>query len=221
MPGPIARRSLQDEATDWLRQEILHGRLAPSATLTETALSQRMGVGRGTVRSALFALEAAELVGRLPYSRWHVVPLDAAVIAEVYTLRGALEELAARLFAARPDRSLLHPAFARLAEAETGDAEARLAADLGYHRAVVEASGHGHLIRSHRALSDKVEWLYRWSELHWPQRTRLVDDHRALHAALAGGTPEAAVAATRAHIATSLRQDLDGFAALAGLSKEA
>ncbi|ONG50139.1 hypothetical protein BKE38_19150 [Pseudoroseomonas deserti] len=221
MPGPIARRSLQDEATDWLRQEILQGRLAPSATLTEVALSQRMGVGRGTVRSALFALEAAELVGRLPYSRWHVVPLDAGVIAEVYTLRGALEELAARLFAALPDRRLLQPAFDALAAAEAGDMEARVAADLGYHRAVVEATGHGHLIRGHRALSDKMEWLYRWSELHWPQRTRLVEDHRTLHAALTAGTPEAAEAATRAHIATSLRRDLDGFAALAAQSKEA
>ncbi|WP_159999194.1 GntR family transcriptional regulator [Roseomonas sp. 18066] len=221
MPGPIARRSLQDEATDWLRQEILQGRLPPAATLTETALSQRMEVGRGTVRSALFALEAAELVGRLPYSRWHVVPLDAAVIAEVYTLRGALEELAARLFAARPDRARLQPAFDRLAAAGQGDLEARLAADLGYHRAVVEATGHGHLIRGHRALSDKMEWLYRWSERHWPQRTRLVEDHAVLHAALTAGTPEAAEAATRAHIATSLRQDLEGFALLAGGSKEA
>jgi DNA-binding GntR family transcriptional regulator len=148
------------------------------------------------------------------------VPLDAAVIAEVYTLRGALEELAARLFAARPDRGVLQPAFDALAAAKAGDTEARVAADLGYHRAVVEATGHGHLIRGHRALSDKMEWLYRWSELHWPQRTRLVEDHRALHEALTAGTPEAAEATTRAHIATSLQQDLEGFAALAMLSKE-
>ncbi len=217
MPEQIARRSLQDEATDWLRRAILHGELPPGATLTEVSLAQDIGVGRGTVRSALFALEAAELVARNPYSSWHVVPLNAQVIWEIYTLREALEGLAARIFVERRDartEALLDAAFARLAQDEQGTMDARVAADLGFHRCVVEATGHGHLLRKHRALSDKMEWLYRWSERHWPQRHPLVADHEALHAALRGGTAAAAEDALRAHIRASLEQDLQGHASL-------
>jgi DNA-binding GntR family transcriptional regulator len=213
----IARKSLQDEATDLLRAEIVHGRLAAGSTLTEIVLADRMGIGRGTVRSALFTLEADELVARLPYSSWHVAPLDAEVIWELYSLREALEQLAARIVVTRRAEAapLLAAAFADLVAAQPGPLEARVAADLGYHRTLVEATAHGHLIRRYRALSHKLEWLYRWSEGQWPQREPLVGGHDALHRALMQGSEAEAVAAVAAHLADGLRQDLDGFHALA------
>lgn len=214
---PIERKSLQDNAIDWLRREIVHGRLPPGEVLTETALAQQMGVGRGTVRSALFALEAQELVVRSPYASCHVAPLNAEIIWEIYTLREALECLAARIFVSRRNpQSLekLSQAFAGLVRAETGGMDRRVEADLCYHRTLVKATGHGHLDRRHKLLQDKMEWLYRWSEGHWPQREPLEQGHRELHAVLTAGSEDEAEEMTHRHIQTSLAEDLQGYAAL-------
>ncbi len=214
---PIERLSLADMAMRRLRDDIVHGRLLPDEVLTEIALAGRLGVGRGTVRTALFALESDELVVRAPYSNWRVAALDAQVIWEIYTLREALEGLAARIVAGRlTDETalLLRTAFARLRPAQAGPVDLRVAADLGFHRTIVQATAHRHLINRYAALSAKMEWLYRWSEEHWPQRFPLEDDHRRLLDAVLGGSPEMAEEAVRDHIATSLAEDLKGQAAL-------
>ena len=214
---PIERLSLADMAMRRLRDEIVRGRLAPDEVLTEVALAGRLGVGRGTVRTALFALESDELVVRAPYSNWRVASLNAQAIWEIYTLREAMEGLAARIVAERGEdsaRSLVSAAFARLGPAEAGSVDERVAADLGFHRAIVEATAHRHLIKRYSGLSAKMEWLYRWSEMHWPQRFPLEPDHRGLFEGVMHGTPAEAESAVRAHIAPSLAADLEGQHAL-------
>lgn len=214
---PIERLSLADMAMRRLRDDIVRGRLLPDEVLTEIALAGRLGVGRGTVRTALFALEADELVVRAPYSNWRVASLNDQVIWEIYTLREAMEGLAARILADRGEtrpRELLAAAFAKLAPAEASSIDDRVAADLGFHRAIVEATGHRHLIKRYAALSTKMEWLYRWSEMHWPARFPLEADHRALFEGVMRGTPDEAERAVRAHIDPSLAADLEGYRSL-------
>ena len=58
-----------------------------------------MEVGRGTVRAALAALAAENLVVRRPYAGWAVQGVSEDVLRENYEVRGALEELSARLLA--------------------------------------------------------------------------------------------------------------------------
>lgn len=218
MRQPIERKSLQDQATDWLREAILRGDLAPGATLTEQALTEQIGTGRGTVRSALFTLEAQELVTRTPYSNWRVAVLDAQAIWEIYTLRSAYESLAARILAAERARlgtDLVQTAFAALIEAHGADTETRVTADLAFHTSFVRQTGHQHLIRRHAMLADKMEWLYRWSESHWPARTPLIDEHQPLFDALMQGSPDQAEQALRAHIDYSITHDVAGFHSLA------
>ncbi len=218
MRQPIERKSLQDQATDWLRQAVIRGDLAPGATLTEQALTEQIGTGRGTVRSALFALEAQELVTRTPYSSWKVAVLDAQAIWEIYTLRAAYEGLAARILAERRSElgtDLVTTAFAALDGANDSGTDARVAADMGFHSSFVAQTGHQHLIRRHALLSDKMEWLYRWSESHWPCRNPLVEEHQPLLDALLQGSPDQAERAVRAHIDYSITQDVAGFHSLA------
>lgn len=214
---PIERRSLADIAMLRLREDIVCGRLGPGETLTEVALATRLGVGRGTVRTALFALESDELVVRAPYSNWRVAALNAQVIWEIYTLREALEGLAARIVAERRTNEIvdrLREAFARLGPAEAASVDERVTADLGFHRTIVQATAHQHLINRYAALSAKMEWLYRWSEEHWPQRFPLEDDHRGLFEAIIHGSPREAEDAVREHIAASLAEDLKGQTSL-------
>jgi DNA-binding GntR family transcriptional regulator len=219
MREPIDRKSLQDSAADWLREAIVRGTFPPGATLTEIALSENIGVGRGTVRSALFALEAQELVARTPYSSWHVASLDAREIEEIYTLRAALEGLAARTVAQKRGTIDISPvlvAFDALRDANDGNADARLKADLGFHASFVIQTDHRLLMRRHAQLADKMEWLYRWSETHWPRRRNMSDEHQKLFEALTGGSPDEAEQAVRDHIAESIEADIAGFHELEG-----
>ncbi|AMY67288.1 GntR family transcriptional regulator [Frigidibacter mobilis] len=218
MRQKLERKSLQDDATDWLRRAIILGEFAPGSVLTETALSDAIGVGRSTVRAALFMVEGEELVMRTPYSSWRVAPLDAQNIWEIYTLRAAFEGLAARILAERRatcGTELVDAAFAALSAADGEDTDARVAADLGFHASFVNQTGHGHLIRRHRSLAGKVEWLYRWSERHWPRRNPLVAEHEGLYLALTQAGPDAAEGAVRAHIDHSIQLDIAGAEQLA------
>lgn len=145
MREPIDKKSLQDNTVDWLRDAIVRGEFLPGATLTEQGLAQQVGVGRGTVRSALFALEEKELVMRTPYSSWHVAHLDAREISEIYSMRAAFEGLAARIVSERwcaIDTTRITEAFDNLGGAEDGGTDARLEADLGFHASIVEAANH-------------------------------------------------------------------------------
>jgi DNA-binding GntR family transcriptional regulator len=218
MREPINRKSLLDNAADWMREAIIRGTFGSGETLTEVALSERIGVGRSTVRSALFALETQELVVRTPYSNWRVATLDERAIEEIYTLRAALEGLAARIVAQKRNSLDLGPirgSFKALEAANDGDADMRLGADLGFHASIVAQTDHQLLIRRHTQLADKMEWLYRWSEAHWPRRRNLTEEHQRLFDTLTGGTPDEAEQAVRDHIAESIQADTDGFHELA------
>lgn len=66
-------------------------------------------------------------------------------------------------------------------------------------------------MRRHAQLADKMEWLYRWSELHWPRRRPLVAEHQRLFETLMQENPEDAEKAVRDHIADSIADDIAGF----------
>ncbi|MGE4327995.1 MAG: GntR family transcriptional regulator [Pseudodonghicola sp.] len=223
MRTPIERRSLQQQAADWLRDAIVRGQFAPAEVLTEQALTEQIGTGRGTVRSALFDLEAQEMVTRSPYSSWRVAELDDRAIWEIYTLRSAYEGLAARILAERRDSlglELVSAAFAGLATAEEAGTDARVKADLGFHMSFVRQTGHQHLIRRHALLADKMEWLYRWSEERWPRRNPLVAEHQPLFDALRSGTPDQAEQQVRTHIDASIELDVAGYLSLAATQEK-
>ena len=109
-----------DRAYAVLREEILDGRLAPGTVLAEVEQSTRLGVSRTPLREALSRLAADGLVSG--HSGRGVVVTDVSVerVAELFEVRGALEEQAARLAARRRDPAV----FERL------QAELRLAPDL-------------------------------------------------------------------------------------------
>lgn len=214
----INRLSLVDQAAAQLRNVILHGRLAPGARLVELDLAQQLGLGRGTVRAALSILEAESLIVKQPYAGWSVREVTEQELWETYTLREALEGLAGRLVAAAVTPKVtqsLNLAFQRLEAAQaSGDGPARVEADLNFHRTIVELAGHQSLARQYFGLSNKVEWLYRWSELHWPSRIDLTSWHRPILDAILAGDPAAAEQAIRWHGETSLADDMRDFAEL-------
>src|SRR5690606_27479003 len=124
---------------------------------------------------------------------WSVRDVSEKELWETYTLRGALEGLAARLVAAAVDETIeagITAAFERLQSAQSGkDGAERVDADLNFHRTIVNLAGHASLTRQYFGLSNKMEWLYRWSETHWPSRIDLTSWHRPIVEAILARDP--------------------------------
>ena len=94
------KRLLDRRAADQIRSHILEGVLPAGERLLETQLSEELEVSRGTVRSALAQLANEGLVQQVAFTRWEVSGTSTVDAWEIYTLRGALEGLGARLAAA-------------------------------------------------------------------------------------------------------------------------
>src|SRR3954471_15547160 len=105
LPEPAAaavhRTMLRDQIKDVLMQRILDGVYGPGARIVETRVAEEFGVSQAPVREALRALETPRLVAPQPCGGARVKELRQEEIAEIYPVRAALEEVAARAAAPR------------------------------------------------------------------------------------------------------------------------
>ena len=92
--------SIADQVFEILEKDILTGVHARGEILTETKLSEKLGVSRTPIREALRRLEQERLV--VGTSRgMRVVGLDMRDIEDIYEIRSRVEGLAARRAADR------------------------------------------------------------------------------------------------------------------------
>ena len=101
-----------DKAYSKLFHEIVDGDIAPGTVLAEVEQSTRLGVSRTPLREALSRLTADGLVESAPGRGVVVTEISLENITELYEVREALEEQAARLAAQRRDPKV----FIRIAE---------------------------------------------------------------------------------------------------------
>lgn len=196
--APARRRGLAAEVADNIRDAIFGGAYAPGTPLREVELSAALQVSRGPVREALLLLEREGLVR----SEWHrgttVAALSDTDVAELHSLRGALEELAVRLVVGG-DLTAIDRAVAAMARAET--AHDMLRCDIAFHDAVYEAAGHSRLTVAWQAIRSQVYLLLltRIGVDTNDYLTHLPAEHRELADALRGGDVDAAVASFAVH----------------------
>ncbi|MCG8971594.1 GntR family transcriptional regulator [Streptomyces sp. CL12-4] len=144
--APARRRGLADEVADRIREAIFNGVYAPGEQLREVELSGEMDVSRGPVREALRLLEREGLV----HCAWHrgttVTTLSAEDVAELDSLRGALEDLAVRqVIVHASDEDLASIAKTADMMERAGDAHEMVRLDIAFHDAVFAAAGHQRL----------------------------------------------------------------------------
>ncbi|CAM5626274.1 GntR family transcriptional regulator [Streptomyces purpurascens] len=144
--SPARRRGLSDEVADRIREAIFSGVYAPGAQLREVELSAMMDVSRGPVREALRVLEREGLV----HCAWHrgttVTTVSPEDVAELDSLRGALEDLAVRQVITRAsDEDIASLAKAAEVMKHVSDAHEMVRLDIAFHDAVFAAAGHQRL----------------------------------------------------------------------------
>lgn len=199
----IDKRPLDKQAADLLRQRIVTGAFAPGFRLVESQLSEQMNLSRGTIRSALNNLAHEGLVTQTAYTKWEVTEFSAGDAWELFTMRSALEGLAARLAAERigaAEGERLWNAFEQLETASGLSDWGRLTdADFRLHRTIIEIAQHGRLAQQYRLLEQQVRMVIGSSNSLVPTTSEVVAQHRPLVEAIAAGRPARAERLARAH----------------------
>ncbi len=199
----VHRRSLDRRAADVLREEILSGRFPPGFRLVETWLAGQLHVSRGTVRAALAELAHQGLVEQVAYTKWSVPDLKAQDAWELFTLRAALEGLAAHLAAQALDaggRKILAASFDALVEAtNSGRVAPAVEADYALHKTIVRLAGHRRLLSQYEILEQQVRRYIASSNALIQDSREVGDQHRPLVEAILAGRPADAEALAKAH----------------------
>ncbi len=206
----LPKRRLDSQAADVLREQILSGRFAPGLRLVEATLANQLGVSRGTVRAALSELAHEGLVSQVAYTKWMVPELSATDAWELYSLRGSLEGLAARLATERrtaETMTALREAYLRLeAAVATERRSAVAAADLALHKTIVAITGHRRLIGQYKLIEQQVRHYIATSNADIVDLHELLDQHRPIVQAIAGGDAERAERLAHDHNAPEVQK---------------
>jgi DNA-binding GntR family transcriptional regulator len=209
----IAKRSLEAQATDLVRRRIVSGDLGLGERLVETALAERYGLSRGTIRAALRRLVDEGLVRQVPYAGYRVVDFSDHDLWELYTLRGALEALGARLAAARIDddgRGQLRAAFDALeAAANARDPVEANRLDHELHLLIIRLSGNERLAQHYARVENQVRAYIALANRSVDARD-IFESHRELVASICAGDAERAGRLAEANISPLSNRDSVG-----------
>lgn len=200
----IERRSLDVQAATVIRRRIVAGELAPGTRLTEGHLAGELVLSRGTIRAALHQLVREGLVDQVPYTGWAVVRLDERDLWELYTLRGSLEGLAARLAATAittESAALLAATFDDLVAAcQAGDVPQVADRDFVLHQAIVALAAHRRLDQQYGQVAGQIRMFIASSNALLPTQREVIAQHAPLIEAIGRGDAEAAERRMREHI---------------------
>jgi DNA-binding GntR family transcriptional regulator len=203
-----------DRAYLVLREEILDGDLPAGSVLAEVEQSTRLGVSRTPVREALARLTADGLVAARSGRGLVVTDMSAERISELFEVREALEQQAARLAARRRDPAVfaaLQSEFRRaeeLLENDDPDRAAYYELVARLDAAIDDAAANPFLISTLTGVRTHVARIRRFSHDN-PQRLReAANEHLLIVDAILDGSESLAAHATQLHLYRSLRSIL-------------
>jgi len=198
----LNRAVLSDQVKEILLKRILDGEYSPGDRLVEMHIAQEFEISQAPVREALRELEALGFVESEPYRGTRVRAVTKSELTEIYPVRAALEEVAARAAAvhlAGNVEALEAELEAMLAAAEKGDLYEEVQHDVEFHRLIVEASGNRVLQDMWRSLRIEARTLISVLKAHIGGY-ELAELHRPVLEALAEGDAEKAGLLLRNHV---------------------
>jgi DNA-binding GntR family transcriptional regulator len=198
----VTRGVLRDQVKDVLVERILDGVYGPGDRIVEIRVAEELGVSQAPVREALRELELLRLVVSEPFRGVRVRAVSADELREIYPVRAALEEVAAR--SATPAlRGATEPLHAEIeamrAAARRGDVHDFIAHDVAFHRAIVDASGNGTLQELWRSLHVDMRTTITLIK-HVQDLAEVAESHVPVLEAIEAGDGAHAAAVLRAHI---------------------
>jgi DNA-binding GntR family transcriptional regulator len=203
-PAALDRRTLWQRVHEYLRDEIISGRLRAGAELHEAALARALGVSRGPVREALGRLASEGLVTIRPHRGAVVRALSNEEFIEAYQVREALEIMAVRLGVPRltpGDVAAMERLVDEMAHrADAGDVAGFFAANAQFHQYFFDVAGNAMLSDLYRQVRGQIDrHRLRSLELRGDLR-RSIDEHRAILWAARSGDVERAANLASEHV---------------------
>lgn len=201
----LQRTNLREQAVTALRTAITSGELRPRSALVETELSERLGISRGTLREALRQLQQEGLVVTGARGRLHVRHLDTKEIEDIFSVRAALEGLAASTAADHSERSSivasLRSALERMNQAPKDETlDDRIEADLDFHRLLCRSADNETLLHSWTNLEGSIRMSIMYAGRDRAVGNMDADRHHEIVDAIESGRPDAAFDAVRNHM---------------------
>ncbi len=200
-------RTLADRAFEWLEEAIIKGDYPPEAKLDEVALAKSFGISRGPVREAIRRLEGKKLVERVPHVGARVAALNPSDLADILSVREALEGMACRLATERmsdaeiKELENLLDQHADQGGLKSGANYYQNPGDYDFHFRIIQGSRNAKLIEM---LCNDLYYLlrvYRYRSSSRKGRAKeAFQEHQDVVAAMKARDPDAAEAAMRTHL---------------------
>ena len=197
----ITNVSLSERAFQAIRQMIVTLELAPGAVVDDDELQRQLGLGRTPIREALQRLVRDQFVVIIPRRGMYVSSVDVSELSTLYETRAILEPYVMRLASARGRSADWDAMAAALARATAGSTPTQLLEIDRECREIVWAAA------DNRFLTDTLDMLYAQSDRLWhlylsdvAELDHVIDEHRAIHAALVDGDGERAATLIESHM---------------------
>lgn len=208
-----------ENLTEYLIDAIVEGDIAPGSKISEPELAKRFEVSRGPLREAIMRVEGLGLIERMPHIGARVISFSTEHLLELYSVREALEGMAARLAArhitAEEIRSLeavLSTHSEHIDQVE-GASYFHQHGDFDFHYQIIKASRNKKLVS---LLCDELYHLLRMYRYQSPRShsrpEEALDEHKYILQAITNRDEELAEMLMRRHISGSRRlieQQLD------------
>jgi DNA-binding GntR family transcriptional regulator len=198
--------TLTEEAHRRIRSDIIEGRIRPNVHLVASELANQLEISRTPVREALQLLASEGLV--LATRRGFVVrEYTIEEIRDIYEVRAALEEMAARLAAARAsdeDIESIERIGAHTDTTANGPREVIVDLNDAFHEAIMVAAGNPRLQNINQRNSEHF-FNYNIARLYsHEEAAAAIAGHAAMLSAIKKRDGDAAAAASRDHVFEAL-----------------
>ncbi len=200
---PLPRVSLSDRVKEFIVESVLSGELKPGDRLVESSLARQLGVSQAPVREAIRDLVLLGFLESEPYKGTSVKSFTPEELWETYTVRAALESLAARLAATHlteDDAAELQGILDKMMEAASQqDLDRIIKLDNRFHETIMKVARNTTLHRLWKTLQFST-----WSIVTYRKGSYdtayLAARHKELLEALRNGDPERAAHVMKHHI---------------------
>jgi DNA-binding GntR family transcriptional regulator len=206
---PPSRAALGSSVANIIRDAILNGSLKPGQPLHENALARELDVSRSPIREALIQLERERLVDSRVNRSAVVRTPSAEEIRQIYTIRAALEGIAARWAAEHATPALVvhlrqqADALNKATVAAKGDADPKLLNQaIAFHTAIADAGNSVELQRLLQSLCNQIKLVMAagLASLTPRRADEIHAEHLALVAAIAKGDGDRSERLATAHV---------------------
>jgi DNA-binding GntR family transcriptional regulator len=226
---PVKTQVLRHDVADSIRNAIASGTLKPGQRVLEVELAEQLGVSRLPIREAVRQLEHEGLLISTPHRGTFVAEATEADIREMFSLRRALETLAARLVAERANPSEVKSLQKLVDEMRTASAKRDYGElfriDTEFHTRLCTYAHHVRLLKHWNlvygqwqaldSLMDELPTLKALPDGHpvIAGLNHFADTHQALVDAIRAGDGELAEQTMRRHMEEAEQSTLDIHAA--------